>query len=185
MNTYTIEEIYRWINDTPRATPYCPKFGIAAWKERQERRDADVRWLRWLSRANAGDMFCGEPMDDKLKAIADRLESLQKERDELASRLANAMRDCETANLEAARFKAACDKYSEVETLGNLLPQPDADGWIPHTPGEMPCDPDILVDFIMRYETPETAECDTKLKAGELTWTECGQSTITHWRPAK
>ena len=68
-----------------------------------------------------------------------------------------------------------------------LLPC-DAEGWIPHTPGDpMPCAGDLEVEIKMRWEaTGEKAWRSSPDRADSLDWSTCIRShlQILAWKPA-
>jgi hypothetical protein len=70
----------------------------------------------------------------------------------------------------------------------SLTPQPDADGWIAHKPGDpVPCELDLRIDVkidseIIRYsQTAGYWRGDSDL---ESSWNDCGEFSIIAWRPA-
>lgn len=67
-------------------------------------------------------------------------------------------------------------------------PQPDADGWIPHCPGDpMPCAEDfkVAVRFIDGIEDESnTAGFWRGVGGAPSFWDESGEETIIAWKPA-
>ena len=70
-----------------------------------------------------------------------------------------------------------------------LTPEPAADGWIPHKPGDpVPCNLDLRVDVklaseIIRYN--QTAGYWRGVSDLESNWNDCGEFSIIAWRPAQ
>lgn len=68
-------------------------------------------------------------------------------------------------------------------------PQPEADGWIAHKPGDpVPCEFDLRIDVkiasgIIRYG--QTAEFWRGLEGDGGNWSDCGEFSIVAWRPAE
>jgi len=63
------------------------------------------------------------------------------------------------------------------------IKQPDADGWIPHTPGDpMPCDGNSIIDIIDR-DGGKYFGC-LAVRIGAF-WSDCYCNPIVKWRPEK
>lgn len=71
----------------------------------------------------------------------------------------------------------------------SLTPEPDADGWIAHKPGDpMPCNLDLKIDVkiargIIRYN--QAAGFWRGPSDLESNWSDCGEFSIVAWRPAE
>lgn len=67
--------------------------------------------------------------------------------------------------------------------LDRTKPQPDADGWIPHRPGDpMPCHEETMC-----YRKYRSGKIGAKDKAGNYSWSEWigGVTEIIAWKPAE
>ena len=71
----------------------------------------------------------------------------------------------------------------------SLTPQPEADGWIAHNPGDpVPCKLDLRIDIKIAsgiIRCGQTAEYWRGVSDLESNWNECGEFSIIAWRPAK
>lgn len=83
------------------------------------------------------------------------------------------------------RVIAALREWAERQSK---TPQPDADGWIPHCPGDpMPCAEDfkVAVRFIDGIEDESnTAGFWRGVGGASSFWDESGEETIIAWKPA-
>lgn len=171
MITYTTEEVEGWAEYMSKEDLAVhvfvkdPTHGIAAWKARNAK-DEDAEWLREYARYHHDEADA-----NRFRAIADRLEALQKERDDLYFKLCDAVSEIDKRQKRVAELEAT------IAAEGK--PQPDADGWIPHVPeGVRPCPPNTLVT-IRRKGNEYT------IMARDAFWRASGEMAITHWRPAK
>jgi hypothetical protein len=88
-------------------------------------------------------------------------------------------------NKDAGDGEIAGDWWLEWEgEKQNAAPQPDADGWIPHVPGDpMPCDGNLLVDVKIQNGLKPKGKMASCFSWGDIDEHGIGGVNITAWRP--